>query len=99
VVVPGAARGPANRNVLDRFAHRLLAVHVLRHLHRGVAPSTHCFWSPEFEYAEYDIRELLHEEDRLREWMWTVPAAARPTTPMGEPSKEEAAATKKGRPP
>ena len=31
------------------------------------------FWSPEFEYAEYDIRDLTHEQDRLREWMWTVP--------------------------
>ncbi|HEY3004234.1 MAG TPA: 4Fe-4S binding protein, partial [Kribbellaceae bacterium] len=31
------------------------------------------FWSPEFEYAETDIRNLTHEKDRLREWMWTVP--------------------------
>ena len=30
-------------------------------------------WSPEFEYAEYDIRDLTHEKDRLEEWMWTVP--------------------------
>jgi NADH-quinone oxidoreductase subunit I len=33
-------------------------------------------WSPEFEYAELDIRDLTHEKDRLRDWMWTVPAPA-----------------------
>jgi NADH-quinone oxidoreductase subunit I len=32
------------------------------------------FWSPEFEYAETDLRNLTHEKDRLRDWMWTVPA-------------------------
>ena len=51
------------------------------------------FWSPEFEYAEYDIRELLHESDRLREWMWTVPSPAA-HDPNGEPAKEEIAAQK-----
>ena len=38
-----------------------------------VCPFDALFWSPEFEYAEYDIDELTHERDRLREWMWTVP--------------------------
>ena len=46
------------------------------------------FWSPEFEYAEYDIRDLLHEKDTLREWMWTVPAPPA-HDPLGEPAKEE----------
>jgi NADH-quinone oxidoreductase subunit I len=39
-----------------------------------VCPFDALHWSPEFEYAELDIRELTHEKERLREWMWTVPA-------------------------
>jgi NADH-quinone oxidoreductase subunit I len=38
-----------------------------------VCPYDALFWSPEFSYAETDIRELTHERGRLREWMWTVP--------------------------
>ena len=30
------------------------------------------FWSPEFEYAEYDIVEMIHEKDRLEEWTYKV---------------------------
>ena len=39
-----------------------------------VCPFDALFWSPEFEYAELDIRDLIHEKDRLGEWMRTVPA-------------------------
>jgi NADH-quinone oxidoreductase subunit I len=49
------------------------------------------FWSPEFEYAELDIRDLTHEKDRLREWMWTVPPPPAPD-PAGDESKEAALA-------
>jgi NADH-quinone oxidoreductase subunit I len=38
-----------------------------------VCPFEALHWTPEFEYAELDIRELTHEKDRLQEWMWTVP--------------------------
>lgn len=38
-----------------------------------VCPFDALFWSPQFEYAELDIRDLLHEKDRLGEWMATVP--------------------------
>ena len=38
-----------------------------------VCPFDALFWSPEFEYAELDIRDLTHEKDRLGEWMHTVP--------------------------
>src|SRR5215831_2899488 len=30
------------------------------------------FWSPEFEYAEYDITKLTHEKERLEEWTYKV---------------------------
>ena len=62
-----------------------------------VCPFDALFWSPEFEYAEDDIRDLLHEKDRLGEWVSTVPAAARPR-PGGEPAKEQAAAAKRSGP-
>ena len=38
-----------------------------------VCPYDALFWSPEFSYAETDIRDLTHERGRLRDWMWTVP--------------------------
>lgn len=48
---------------------------------------------PEFEYAETDIHELTHERDKLREWMWTVPAPPA-LDPAAEEPKEIAAARK-----
>jgi len=91
VVVPGAAR-PRQRNVLDRFA-----IDFSLCMYCGICieacPFDALFWSPEFEYAEYDIRDLLHEKGTLRDWMWTVPAPPA-HDPMGEPAKEELAATR-----
>lgn len=58
-----------------------------------VCPFDALFWSPEFEYAETDILELTHERDRLREWMWTVPAPPA-LDPGAEEPKEIAAARK-----
>ncbi len=52
--------------------HRLRPLHVLRHLRRGL-PFEALFWSPEYEYSEHRIADLLHDKDRLDEWMETVP--------------------------
>jgi NADH-quinone oxidoreductase subunit I len=38
-----------------------------------VCPFDAIFWSPEFEYSEFNIADLLHDEERLNEWMTTVP--------------------------
>ena len=38
-----------------------------------VCPFDALFWSPEYEYSELSISALLHEKDRLGEWMDTVP--------------------------
>jgi NADH-quinone oxidoreductase subunit I len=38
-----------------------------------VCPFDALFWSPEFEYSELNIAELLHDKRRLGEWMETVP--------------------------
>jgi hypothetical protein len=72
--------------------HRLLDLHVLLDLCRGL-PVHALHWSPEFEYSELDIRELTHEKDRLREWMWTVPAPVA-LDDHAEPAKEIGVAQK-----
>ena len=52
-----------------------------------VCPFDALFWSPEFEYAEYDIRDLTaRARTGCGEWMWTVPPppALRPGRAAGE---------------
>ncbi|MGI5402228.1 4Fe-4S binding protein [Streptomyces sp. CA-135486] len=92
--VPPAAPGgrERSRNVLDRFAIDF-ALCMYCGICIEVCPFDALFWSPEFEYAETDIRELTHERDKLREWMWTVPAPPA-LDPGAEEPKELAAARK-----
>ena len=93
-VVPATEPGQRDRtrNVLDRFA-----IDYSLCMYCGicieVCPFDALFWSPEFEYAEFDIVDLLHEKDRLRDWMWTVPPPP-PNAANAEPPKEIAAAQK-----
>ncbi|MFD8592664.1 4Fe-4S binding protein [Streptomyces sp. NPDC059637] len=90
--VPAAAPGgrERSRNVLDRFAIDF-SLCMYCGICVEVCPFDALFWSPEFEYAEEDIRDLVHERDRLREWMWTVPAPPA-LDPRAEEPKEVAAA-------
>ncbi len=37
------------------------------------ARSTRSFWSPEYEYSEWSIAKLLHDKQKLGEWMDAVP--------------------------
>jgi NADH-quinone oxidoreductase subunit I len=37
-----------------------------------VCPFDALFWSPEFEYGEYDIDLMTHEKERLEDWTYTV---------------------------
>jgi NADH-quinone oxidoreductase subunit I len=60
------------RNVLDRFAIDF-SLCMYCGICIEVCPFDALHWSPEFEYAEVDIRDLLHEKDRLGAWMATVP--------------------------
>lgn len=90
---PGGGR-PRTRNVLDRFAIDF-SLCMYCGICVEVCPFDALFWSPEFEYAEYDIAELTHEKDRLREWMWTVPPP--PAHDAGaETPKEVTAAERSG---
>ena len=59
------------RNVLDRFAIDY-ALCMYCGICVEVCPYDALFWSREFEYAEYDIRELTHEKERLSDWMASV---------------------------
>jgi NADH-quinone oxidoreductase subunit I len=38
-----------------------------------VCPFEALFWSPEYEYSEAHIADLLHDKERLGEWFETVP--------------------------
>ncbi len=72
--IPATTEGGRDRqrNVLDRFAIDF-SLCMYCGICIEVCPFDALFWSPEFEYAEVDIRDLLHEKDRLGGWMPTVP--------------------------
>ena len=57
--------------VLDRFAIDF-ALCMYCGICVEVCPFDALFWSPEFEYAEYDILKMTHEMDRLEEWTYKV---------------------------
>jgi NADH-quinone oxidoreductase subunit I len=92
VVVPGAAR-PRQHNVLDKFDIDF-SLCMYCGICIEVCPFDALHWTPEFEYSETDVLNLLHDKDRLGDWMQTVPPPPAHDV-LGEPSKEEAAAIKK----
>ncbi len=81
-----------SRNVLDRFAIDY-SLCMYCSICVEACPFDALHWSPEFEYSEFDIRDLTHERDRLREWMWTVPAPPA-LDPRAEAPKELGTARK-----
>ncbi len=52
-----------------------------------VCPFDALFWSPEYEYSELKISNLLHDKDRLNEWMETVPES--PPLEVGAVAKKK----------
>jgi NADH-quinone oxidoreductase subunit I len=40
-----------------------------------VCPFDALFWSPEYEFSEYEMGKMLHDMDRLQNWLGTVPPA------------------------
>jgi len=88
---PGGGRD-RTRNVLDRFAIDW-SLCMYCSICVEVCPFEALYWSPELAPAEADIRDLLHERDRLASWVPSVP----PPDPLDEhapPAKELAAAEK-----
>ena len=92
--IPATTEGGKDkqRNVLDRFAIDY-SICMYCSICVEVCPFDALHWSPEFEYSELDIRDLTHEKDRLRDWMWTVPAPVA-LDPGSEPPKEIGVAEK-----
>ena len=82
------------RNVLDRFAIDF-SLCMYCGICIEVCPFDALHWSPEFEYAELDIRDLLHEKERLGQWMPTVP----PPPALDPGSAEPPAGAAANRPP
>jgi NADH-quinone oxidoreductase subunit I len=81
-----------SRNMLDRFAIDF-SLCMYCSICVEACPFDALYWTPEFEYAEYDIRDLTHEKDRLQQWMWTVPPPPA-LDPAAEPAKEVGTAEK-----
>ena len=92
--VPAPADQPGGRdrqrNLLDRFA-----IDFSLCMYCGICieacPFDALYWSPEFEYAEFDIRDLTHESDRLNGWMATVPPPPLPDHRAELPKEVDAA--------
>jgi NADH-quinone oxidoreductase subunit I len=72
IPAPNPGGRERSRNVLDRFAIDF-SLCMYCGICIEVCPFDALEWSPEFEYAEYDIREMLHEKDRLGEWVESIP--------------------------
>lgn len=65
-------RRPRTVNVLDGFSIDY-ALCMYCGICVEVCPFEAIFWSPEFEYSEPRIADLIHDKERLGEWMETVP--------------------------
>jgi NADH-quinone oxidoreductase subunit I len=84
------------RNVLDRFDIDF-SLCMYCGICVEVCPFDALEWSPEFEYAELDIKDLLHDKERLSQWFATVPPPPGPDAAAAEP-KEVAAVSRPARP-
>jgi NADH-quinone oxidoreductase subunit I len=78
------------RNMLDRFAIDF-SLCMYCGICIEVCPFDALFWSPQFEYAEFDIRDLTHESDRLGGWMDSVPPPQLPDHRAVPPKELDAA--------
>ncbi len=63
---------PRTVNALDRFDIDY-ALCMYCGICVEVCPFDALFWTPEYEYSESKLADLLHDKDRLGEWMVTVP--------------------------
>jgi NADH-quinone oxidoreductase subunit I len=73
-VIPATTEGGRDRsqNVLDRFDIDY-SICMYCSICIEVCPFDALHWSPEFAYAEGDLKDLTHDMNRLRTWMDTVP--------------------------
>jgi formate hydrogenlyase subunit 6/NADH:ubiquinone oxidoreductase subunit I len=93
---PASGGKGRSMKVLDRFAIDY-ALCMYCGICVEVCPFDALFWSPEFEYSEYDIVELTHEKEKLEEWTYTV--LPPPEQEQGaQPEQEVGAAAASARP-
>src|ERR687887_1855622 len=87
---PAGGGRARSQKVLDRFAIDY-ALCMYCGICVEVCPFDALFWSPEFDYSEYDIVELTHEKEKLEEWTYTV--LPPPEQELGvEPEQQEVGA-------
>src|SRR6059036_1913873 len=87
---PAAGGRARSAKILDRFAIDY-ALCMYCGICVEVCPFDALFWSPEFEYAEFDLNEMLHEKERLEEWTYKVmppPSLEIGAEPPAEPAME-----------
>ncbi|AWB93502.1 NADH-quinone oxidoreductase subunit I [Aeromicrobium chenweiae] len=86
--VPATTPGGRDRsqNVLDRFDIDY-SICMYCSICVEVCPFDALHWSPEFAYAEGDLKDLTHDMNRLRTWMDSVPPP-QPLDPGAEQGKE-----------
>jgi NADH-quinone oxidoreductase subunit I len=82
-VAPKEGGRARTRNILDRFGIDF-ALCMYCGICVEVCPFDALHWSPEFEYAEYQVERLTHEMDTLRTWAYSVP----PPDPLEEGAVE-----------
>jgi NADH-quinone oxidoreductase subunit I len=63
---------PRQKNALDRFDIDF-SLCMYCGICVEVCPFDALFWSPEFEFSEPHIADLLHDKERLGDWFETVP--------------------------
>ena len=63
---------PRQKNALDRFDIDF-ALCMYCGICVEVCPFEALFWSPEFEFSEPKLADLLHDKGQLSKWMETVP--------------------------
>ena len=89
---PAGGGRARSAKVLDRFAIDF-ALCMYCGICVEVCPFDALFWTPEFEYAEYSLANLIHEKERLEEWTYTVlppPALEDGATPVAGGSAQAA---------
>ena len=90
--IPATTEGGRDRqrNVLDRFAIDF-SLCMYCGICIEVCPFDALYWSPQFEYAEVDILDMLHEKERLGGWMASVPPPPALDEKAAEPAEVAAA--------
>ncbi|MRK00448.1 4Fe-4S dicluster domain-containing protein [Aeromicrobium sp. S22] len=87
-IIPATTEGGRDRsqNVLDRFDIDY-SICMYCSICVEVCPFDALHWSPEFAYAEGDLKDLTHDMNRLRTWMDSVPPP-QPLDPGAAQGKE-----------